>query len=220
MLRKYIRRASDTRRSRMCTRAATAREGRGDDPTGRRGRDREEAPRSQAARGNHARLSGKKSGEREEITASELDAQLVATTSQPAVAAHLVPSRHEARGAECERGWAPGITVKAGASGRAEISARRGLHEGRCPCTRCGRHRYATEHGEDDVGTIGVKVWIFRGGSSRTAGGKTYSRGSNYGSTRGTGRTWKHDPTAAPFTRDQAMLHVPSESNSEDFKGG
>ena len=74
---------------------------------------------------------------------------------------------------------AEGIKVKcSGRLGGAEIARVEGYHEGRVPLhTLRADINYATSTAKTTFGTIGVKVWIFKGEivEGRRGGNSTYS---------------------------------------------
>jgi small subunit ribosomal protein S3 len=74
---------------------------------------------------------------------------------------------------------AQGIKIKtAGRLGGAEIARTEGYHEGRVPLhTLRANIDYATSTAKTTFGTIGVKVWIFKGEVVEDMGGRTYSTG-------------------------------------------
>jgi small subunit ribosomal protein S3 len=75
---------------------------------------------------------------------------------------------------------AQGIKIKTGGRlGGAEIARVEGYHEGRVPLhTLRADIDYATSTAKTTFGTIGVKVWIFKGEIIEDRRGKTYSTGS------------------------------------------
>jgi small subunit ribosomal protein S3 len=117
----------------------------------------------------------------EEIKRPELDAQLVADS-----VAHQLNQRVSFRRAmkravqSAMRMGAQGIKLKtAGRLGGAEIARTEGYHEGRVPLhTLRADVDYATGTAKTTYGTIGVKVWIFKGEVVEDARGRTYSTGS------------------------------------------
>ena len=130
-----------------------------------------------------AQLTGKEVGINvEEIKRPELDAQLVARQHREAAgAAHLVPSRHEACGAERDAHGRAGhqdqvqAVVWAARKSRAWKATTRvvyPLHTLRADID------YATVTAKTTFGTIGVKVWIFKGEVVEDRRGKTYSTGA------------------------------------------
>src|SRR6478752_5006733 len=74
---------------------------------------------------------------------------------------------------------AAGIKVKAGGRlGGAEIARVEGYHEGRVPLhTLRADIDYAISTAKTTYGTIGVKVWIFKGDIVQDRRGTTYSSG-------------------------------------------
>jgi small subunit ribosomal protein S3 len=79
------------------------------------------------------------------------------------------------------RSGAQGIKVKAGGRlGGAEIARVEGYHEGRVPLhTLRADIDYATSTAKTTYGTIGVKVWIFKGEVvDARRGANTYSTGA------------------------------------------
>ncbi len=74
---------------------------------------------------------------------------------------------------------AQGIKIKCGGRlGGAEIARVEGYHEGRVPLhTLRADIDYATSTAKTTFGTIGVKVWIFKGEIVEDRRGKTYSTG-------------------------------------------
>ena len=97
-----------------------------------------------------------------------------------AVAAHLVPPRDEACGAERDADGRAGHQGEGGGRlGGAEIARVEGYHEGRVPLhTLRADIDYATSTAKTTYGTIGVKVWIFKGEIVEDRRGKTYSTGA------------------------------------------
>src|SRR5262245_20784399 len=126
-------------------------------------------------------LTGKEVGINvEEIKRPELDAQLVADS-----VAHQLTQRISFRRAmkrsvqSAMRMGAQGIKLKtAGRLGGAEIARTEGYHEGRVPLhTLRADVDYATSTAKTTFGTIGVKVWIFKGERTEDLHGRTYSTG-------------------------------------------
>ncbi len=108
-----------------------------------------------------AQLTGKEVGINvEEIKRPELDAQLVGDS-----VAHQLTQRIS--------------KIKtAGRLGGAEIARTEGYHEGRVPLhTLRANIDYATSTAKTTFGTIGVKVWIFKGEVTEDLHGRTYSTG-------------------------------------------
>jgi small subunit ribosomal protein S3 len=116
----------------------------------------------------------------EEIKRPELDAQLVGDSI-----AHQLQQRISFRRAmkravqSAMRAGAEGIRVKvSGRLGGAEIARTEGYHEGRVPLhTLRADIDYATSTAKTTYGTIGVKVWIFKGEVVEDRRGRTYSTG-------------------------------------------
>jgi small subunit ribosomal protein S3 len=75
---------------------------------------------------------------------------------------------------------AQGIKVRAsGRLGGAEIARTEGYHEGRVPLhTLRADIDYATSTAKTTYGTIGIKVWIFKGEVVEDLSGRTYSTGT------------------------------------------
>ncbi len=129
-----------------------------------------------------AQLTGKEVGINvEEIKRPELDAQLVADS-----VAHQLEQRVSFRRAmkravqSAMRMGAHGIKVRtSGRLGGAEIARSEGYHEGRVPLhTLRADVDYATSTAKTTYGTIGVKVWIFKGEVVEDRRGRTYSTGA------------------------------------------
>jgi small subunit ribosomal protein S3 len=129
-----------------------------------------------------AQLTGKEIGINvEEIKRPELDSQLVADN-----VAHQLTQRVSFRRAmkravqSAMRMGAQGIKLRcSGRLGGAEIARSEGYHEGRVPLhTLRADVDYATSTARTTFGTIGVKVWIFKGEVVEDARGRTYSTGA------------------------------------------
>lgn len=129
-----------------------------------------------------AQLTGREIGINvEEIKRPELDAQLVAQN-----VAHQLTQRVSFRRAmkravqSAMRMGAQGIKIKtAGRLGGAEIARTEGYHEGRVPLhTLRADIDYGQHTAKTTYGTIGVKVWIFKGEVVDDARGRTYSTGA------------------------------------------
>jgi small subunit ribosomal protein S3 len=129
-----------------------------------------------------AQLTGKEVGINvEEIKRPELDAQLVADS-----VAHQLEQRVSFRRAmkravqSAMRMGAHGIKVRtSGRLGGAEIARSEVYHEGRVPLhTLRADVDYATSTAKTTYGTIGVKVWIFKGEVVEDRRGRTYSTGA------------------------------------------
>lgn len=129
-----------------------------------------------------AQLTGREVGINvEEVKRPELDAQLVAQN-----VAHQLTQRVSFRRAMKRavqgaiRMGAQGIKIKcAGRLGGAEIARTEGYHEGRVPLhTLRADIDFGVATAKTTYGTIGVKVWIFRGEVVEDARGRTYSTGA------------------------------------------
>ncbi len=127
-------------------------------------------------------LTGKELGVNvEEIKRPELDAQLVAQN-----VSHQLEQRVSFRRAmkrvlqSAMRMGAQGIKVKtSGRLGGAEIARTEGYHEGRVPLhTLRADVDYGVATAKTTYGTIGVKVWIFKGEVVEDPRGRTYSTGA------------------------------------------
>ena len=130
-----------------------------------------------------AQLTGKEVGVNvEEIKRPEVEAQLVADSIAQQLAGRVSFRRAMKRAVQSAmRSGAQGIKVKAGGRlGGAEIARVEGYHEGRVPLhTLRADIDYATSTAKTTYGTIGVKVWIFKGEvvEGRRAA-TTYSKGA------------------------------------------
>jgi small subunit ribosomal protein S3 len=129
-----------------------------------------------------AQLTGKDSAVNvEEIKRPELSAQLAGDNI-----AHQIQQRISFRRAmkravqSAMRMGAQGIKVRcAGRLGGAEIARTEGYHEGRVPLhTLRADIDYATSTAMTTYGTIGIKVWIFKGEIIEDLAGRTYSTGA------------------------------------------
>ncbi|MEE8297003.1 MAG: 30S ribosomal protein S3 [Hyphomicrobium sp.] len=129
-----------------------------------------------------AQLTGKEIGINvEEIKRPELDAQLVANN-----VAHQLRQRISYRRAmkraiqSAMRMGGKGIKIRVGGRlGGAEIARVHSFHEGRVPLhTLRADVDYAAATSKTTYGTIGVKVWIFKGEVVEDARGRTYSTGA------------------------------------------
>ncbi|MBI4408882.1 MAG: 30S ribosomal protein S3 [Gemmatimonadetes bacterium] len=117
----------------------------------------------------------------EEVKRPELDAQLVADS-----VAHQLQQRISFRRAmkravqSAMRAGAEGIRIQTGGRlGGAEIARTEGYHEGRVPLhTLRADIDYAQSTARTTYGTIGVKVWIFKGEIVEDRRGRTYSTGA------------------------------------------
>ena len=128
-----------------------------------------------------AQLTGKEVGVNvEEIKRPELSAQLVADNIANQLAQRVSFRRAMKRAVQSAmRMGAGGIKIKCGGRlGGAEIARVEGYHEGRVPLhTLRADIDYATSTAKTTFGTIGVKVWIFKGEIVEDRRGKTYSTG-------------------------------------------
>ena len=129
-----------------------------------------------------AQLTGKEVGINvEEIKRPEIDAQLVADN-----VAHQLVQRISFRRAmkralqNAMRMGAQGIRIRcSGRLGGAEIARSEEYREGRVPLhTLRADVDYATSTAKTTFGTIGVKVWVFKGEVVDDARGRTYSTGA------------------------------------------
>jgi small subunit ribosomal protein S3 len=129
-----------------------------------------------------AQLTGKEIGVNvEEIKRPELDAQLVADSVAHQLAQRISFRRAMKRAVQSAmRMGAQGIKIKCGGRlGGAEIARVEGYHEGRVPLhTLRADVDYAQSTAKTTFGTIGVKVWIFKGEVVEDSRGRTYSTGS------------------------------------------
>ena len=128
-----------------------------------------------------AQLTGKEVGVNvEEIKRPEVEAQLVADNIAQQLAQRISFRRAMKRAVQSAmRMGALGIKVKTGGRlGGAEIARVEGYHEGRVPLhTLRADIDYATSTAKNTFGTIGVKVWIFKGDIVQARSGATYSSG-------------------------------------------
>jgi small subunit ribosomal protein S3 len=124
-------------------------------------------------------LTGKDVGVNvEEIKRPEIEAQLVADNIAAQLAQRISFRRAMKRAVQSAmRMGAEGIKVKcSGRLGGAEIARVEGYHEGRVPLhTLRADIDYATSTAKTTFGTIGVKVWIFKGEIVEGRQGNTYS---------------------------------------------
>ena len=129
-----------------------------------------------------AQLTGKEVGINvEEIKRPELDAQLVGDSVVHQLQQRISFRRAMKRAVQSSmRMGAQGIKIKCGGRlGGAEIARVEGYHEGRVPLhTLRADVDYATSTAKTTFGTIGVKVWIFKGEVVEDGRGRTYSTGS------------------------------------------
>jgi small subunit ribosomal protein S3 len=120
----------------------------------------------------------------EEVKRPELDAQLVADSVSHQLQQRISFRRAMKRAVQgAMRAGAEGIRIKVGGRlGGAEIARVEGYHEGRVPLhTLRADIDYATSTAKTTYGTIGVKVWIFRGEVVEDRRGRTYSTGGKEG---------------------------------------
>ena len=126
-----------------------------------------------------AQLTGKEVGVNvDEIKRPEVEAQLVADNIAQQLAQRISFRRAMKRAVQSAmRMGALGIKVKTGGRlGGAEIARVEGYHEGRVPLhTLRADINYATSTAKTTFGTIGVKVWIFKGEIVEDRRGNTYS---------------------------------------------
>ena len=129
-----------------------------------------------------AQLTGKEVGINvEEIKRPELDAQLVADNVSHQLAQRISFRRAMKRAVQSAmRMGAQGIKIKCGGRlGGSEIARVEGYREGRVPLhTLRADVDYAQSTAKTTFGTIGVKVWIFKGEVVEDSRGRTYSTGS------------------------------------------
>ena len=129
-----------------------------------------------------AQLTGKEIGINvEEIKRPEMDAQLVSDNVAHQLSQRISFRRAMKRAVQSAmRMGAQGIKIKcAGRLGGAEIARVEGYHEGRVPLhTLRADIDYGTSTAKTTFGTIGVKVWIFKGEVVEDGRGRTYSTGA------------------------------------------
>ena len=117
----------------------------------------------------------------EEIKRPELSAQLVADNIAHQLQQRISFRRAMKRAVQSTmRMGAQGIKVRAsGRLGGAEIARTEGYREGRVPLhTLRAEIDYATSTAKTTFGTIGIKVWIFKGEVVEDVSGRTYSTGA------------------------------------------
>ncbi|MBX6363540.1 MAG: 30S ribosomal protein S3 [Gemmatimonadetes bacterium] len=120
----------------------------------------------------------------EETKRPELDAQLVADNIAHQLQQRISFRRAMKRAVQgAMRAGAEGIKVQvSGRLGGAEIARTEGYHEGRVPLhTLRADIDYAQSTAKTTYGTIGVKVWIFKGEVVEDRRGRTYSTGGGEG---------------------------------------
>jgi small subunit ribosomal protein S3 len=117
----------------------------------------------------------------EEIKRPEIAAQLVGDNIVHQLVQRISFRRAMKRAVQSAmRMGAQGIKVRcSGRLGGAEIARTESYHEGRVPLhTLRADIDYATSTAKTTFGTIGVKVWIFRGEVVEDTPGRTYSTGA------------------------------------------
>ena len=120
----------------------------------------------------------------EEVKRPEIDAQLVADNVAHQLQQRISFRRAMKRAVQgAMRAGAEGIRIKvSGRLGGAEIARVEGYHEGRVPLhTLRADIDYAQSTARTTYGTIGIKVWIFKGEIVEDRRGRTYSTGGNEG---------------------------------------
>jgi small subunit ribosomal protein S3 len=129
-----------------------------------------------------AQLTGKEAASNvEEIKRPETSAQLVADNIAHQLVQRISFRRAMKRAIQSAmRMGAQGVKVRAsGRLGGAEIARTEGYHEGRVPLhTLRADIDYATTTAKTTYGTIGIKVWIFKGEVVEDLSGRTYSTGT------------------------------------------
>jgi len=116
----------------------------------------------------------------EEIKRPEIEAQLVADNIAHQLRQRVSFRRAMKRAVQAAmRSGADGIRVKVGGRlGGSEIARTEGYHEGRVPLhTIRADIDYAQSTAKTTYGTIGIKVWIFKGEVVEDRRGRTYSTG-------------------------------------------
>lgn len=129
-----------------------------------------------------AQLTGKQMGINvEEIKRPEVDAQLMADNVAHQLVQRVSFRRAMKRAVQSSmRMGAQGIKIRcSGRLGGAEIARSEVYHEGRVPLhTLRADVDYATSTAKTTFGTIGVKVWVFKGEVVEDARVRTYSTGA------------------------------------------
>ena len=118
----------------------------------------------------------------EEIKRPEMNAQLVADSIAHQLQQRIGFRRAMKRALQSAiRAGAEGIKIQVGGRlGGAEIARTEGYHEGRVPLhTMRADIDYASRMAKTTYGTIGVKVWIFRGEVVEERRGQTYTAGGS-----------------------------------------
>jgi len=116
----------------------------------------------------------------EEVKRPEVDAQLVANSVARQLEQRIGFRRAMKRALQAAvRAGAEGVKIQCGGRlGGAEIARTEGYHEGRVPLhTLRADIDYAVKLARTTYGTIGVKVWIFRGEVVDDRRGQTYTAG-------------------------------------------
>jgi small subunit ribosomal protein S3 len=116
----------------------------------------------------------------EEVKRPEIEAQLVADNVAHQLQQRISFRRAMKRAVQgAMRAGAEGIRIKvSGRLGGAEIARTEGYHEGRVPLhTLRADIDYALSTAKTTYGTIGIKVWIFKGEIVEDRRGRTYSTG-------------------------------------------
>ncbi len=116
----------------------------------------------------------------EEVKRPETDAQLVADSVAHQLTQRISFRRAMKRAVQAAmRAGAGGIKIQCGGRlGGAEIARTEGYHEGRVPLhTMRADIDYAQKTATTTFGTIGVKVWIFKGEVVEDRRGQTYTAG-------------------------------------------
>ncbi len=116
----------------------------------------------------------------EEVKRPETDAQLVADSVAHQLTQRISFRRAMKRAVQAAmRSGAGGIKIQCGGRlGGAEIARTEGYHEGRVPLhTMRADIDYAQKTAKTTFGTIGVKVWIFKGEVVEDRRGQTYTAG-------------------------------------------
>ena len=117
----------------------------------------------------------------EEIKRPEVDARLVAENVAHQLRQRISFRRAMKRAVQAAiRSGAEGIkNMTSGRLGGAEIARTEGYREGRVPLhTLRADIDYATSTAKTTYGTIGIKVWIFKGEVVEDVSGRTYSTGA------------------------------------------
>ena len=129
-----------------------------------------------------AQLTGKEAAINvEEIKRPELSAQLVGDNIAHQLTQRISFRRAMKRAVQSAmRMGAQGIKIRvSGRLGGAEIARTEAYHEGRVPLhTLRAEIDYATSTAKTTYGTIGIKVWIFKGEVIEDVSGRTYSTGA------------------------------------------